>query len=84
MDKITIASSDDNGGVVVGALVCGTIDSRGGRRDWKRLYVYTEDACHGHVTLSESHNFATPQRLRLLPLRESLCIIAKLSEVLKS
>ena len=38
------------------------IDNRGGRRDWKRLYVYTADARHGHVTLSkvrESHNLAT-------------------------
>ena len=50
-----------------------TIDNRGGRRDWKRLYMYTADARHGHVTLSkvrESHNFATPQRLHLLPSRE--------------
>ena len=28
-----------------------TIDNRGGRRDWKCLYVYTKDARHGHVTL---------------------------------
>ena len=41
--------------------------------------VYTADARHGHVTLSkvrESHNnFATPQRLHLLPSRECLCIV---------
>ena len=63
------------------------IDNRGGRRDWKRLYVYTADARHGHVTLSkvrESHNFATSQRLHLLPLRECLCIVAESPEVLKS
>ena len=60
------------------------IDNRGGR---KRLYVYTADARHGHVTLSkvrESHNFATPQKLHLLPSRECLCIVAESSEVLKS
>ena len=63
------------------------IDNRRGRRDWKRLYVYTADARHGHVTLSkvrESHNFATPQRLHLLPSRECLCIVAESPEVLKS
>ena len=41
------------------------------------------DACHSHVTLSkigELHNFITPQRLHLLPLRKTSCIVA---EVLK-
>ena len=40
------------------------------------MYVYAKDACHGHVTLSkvrESYNFATPQRLHLLPSRKILC-----------
>ena len=63
------------------------IDNRGGRRDWKRLYVYMADARHGHVTLSKvrkSQNFATPQRLHLLPSRECLCILAESPEVLKS
>ena len=52
-------------------LVCKhdfTIDNRGGRRDWKRSYVYTADAPDRHVTLSKVHklhNFATPQRLHL-------------------
>ena len=58
----------------------------GGRRDWKRLYGYTEDACHGHVILSkvrELHNLATPRRLHLLPSRKILCIVAELPEVLK-
>ena len=67
-------------------VLCLIIDIRGGRRDWKRLYVYTADARHSHVTLSkvrESHNFATPQRLHLLPSRESLCIVAELPKVLK-
>ena len=44
-------------------------------------------AHHGHVTLSKvhkSHNFPTPQRLHLLPSRESLCIVAELPKVLKS
>ena len=64
-----------------------TIDNRGVRRDWKRLYVYTAGAHHSYVTVSkvrESHNFATLQRLHLLPLRESLCIVAESPEVLKS
>ena len=50
-----------------------TIDNRGGRRDWKHVHTYMADACHGHMTISKvrkSHNFAIPQRLRLLPLRK--------------
>ena len=38
---------------------------------------------HGHVKVRELHNFATPQRLYLLPSRKILCIIAELPEVLR-
>ena len=50
------------------------------------MYVYTEDACHGHVTLSkvrELYNFTTPQRLHFLPSRKTLCTVAESSEVQK-
>ena len=32
------------------------------RRDWKCLYMYAEDACHGHIKVCKLHNFATLQR----------------------
>ena len=47
------------------------------------MYIYAEDACHGHVKVRELHNFATPQRLYLLPSRKISCIIAELPEVLR-
>ena len=49
------------------------------------MYRYMADACHGHVTLSkvrELHSFNTLQKLHLLPLRKTLCIVAKSPEIL--
>ena len=62
------------------------IDNRGGKRDWKHLYMYADDARHGHVTLTKFANHTITlhqQRLRLLPSRETWCTPAESSEVLK-
>ena len=55
--------------------VCKTIDNRGGKRDWKRLYVYANDARDGHMTLTkfgESHNYVTPAKAVFVALERYL------------
>ena len=59
----------------VNQLIIETIDNRGGRRDWKHLYVYADDARHSHVTLTEFcelHNYVTPAKAVFVALERDL------------